>query len=179
MLRPHQTADEIEGSDYIKVRTRKKIDFHFVNIDLELESDESLETLIEELGDGVFTLDRLDERSIGLELSIETRNGMDFYKSYDDTEDLVGGVDIHIEEFCKLIENLSSKSKEIWDKCHRKEFDIGFESGNTPKSFRTVIQSETVKRCAEIGASITITVYPHFNFDFIEKKDLKKKKLKK
>ena len=178
MLRPLELPDEIEGGNYVRIRVRKKIDFHLANIDLELESNESVEPLVKELNKEVMTLNRFDEKSIGLELNINTRNGLDFYKSYDDNEDWVGGVDVHLEEFCNLIENLSPTSRRIWNECFVKEFDLGFQSGNTRKTFKTRIQEKTVKRCAELGASIMITVYPHVGFDFVEKKELKKKKRK-
>jgi hypothetical protein len=179
MLRPLRRPDEIEGSTYIRVRVRKKVDFHLMNVDLEFESKESVQPLIKELGDKVYTLYCSDTEEMGnLELAIETRNGVDFYQSYNDVDDWVGGADAHIDEFCKLIKNLSPKSRKIWDKCHKKEFDIGFQCGNTIKTFRTSIKAETIHKCAEIGASMMVTTYPHQNFEYHEKEYLKKKKVK-
>ena len=180
MLNEHGFANE-NSEDYIKVRVRRKEDFHFINVDLSLESSESVQSLVVELGEKVFPLycSEIDEMA-NLELShlnyYET-NGIDFDDSYDDEKDLVGGVEIHINEFCNLIENLSRESKEVWNKCHRKEFDIGFQTGNTSKSFQTQIKSETIKRCAKLGATILITVYPHFNYEIRHKKELKKMSL--
>jgi hypothetical protein len=179
MLIPHGFPNETAGSDFVRVRVRKKIDFHFVNVDLEIESTESLQPLLQELGNEVFNLNRLDEKSATLELSVESRNGMDFYETYDDVKDDIGGVDIHIEEFCNLIEKLSPETRKIWNKCHRKEFDIGFQCGNTSKTFRTAISAKTVQKCAKLEATVTITVYPHHNFDFIKREDLKNLKKKK
>jgi hypothetical protein len=179
MLTGHGFANE-NSEDYIKVRVRRKEDFHFINVDLELESSESVQFLVNELSENTYALycSDIDEMA-NLELSVEKRNGVYFYDSYGDEKDLIGGVDIHISEFCNLLENLSEESRRIWDKCHRKEFDIGFQSGNTSKSFNTQIRAETIKRCAELGATIEITVYPHFNYEMRPKKDLKKKKLNK
>lgn len=182
MLTKHNFAGE-DSEDYEKVRIRRKEDFHFVNVDLELESSESVQPLVIELGEKVCALycSEIDEMA-NLELSslsyYET-GGVDLSDSYDDEKDLVGGVDTHINEFCNLIENLSRDSKHIWDKCHRKEFDIGFQSGNTPKRFQTQIQSKTIMRCAELGATILVTVYPHFNYEIRPKTELEKKRLKK
>ncbi len=177
MLRPLGRPDEIIGSTYVRIRVRKKVDVHLINVDLELESTESVKPLIDELGESVFSLYRSDSGEIGnLELHIETRNGVDFYKSYDDVEDWVGGTDAHIDEFCKLVENLSTKSRNIWDKCHKKEFDIGFQCGNTIKTFRTSIKAETILKCAGIGASIMVTTYPHQNFEYHEKEYLDQQK---
>ncbi len=179
MLRLHGFAVE-EDSDYVKVRVRKKVDFYFINLDLELESTESVQSLITELENEVFLgycgdFDELGMMELRAYKTIEGKD-VDLYTTFDDSEDEVGGADIFINEFCKLIENLSISSKRVWDKCHRKEFDLGFQCGNTPKTFKTIIQSSTIKRCAELGASIMFTVYPHHNYDFVSKKDLKKKK---
>ena len=178
MLTGHGFANE-DSENYVKLRVRRKEDFSFINVDLELESSESVQFLVNELSENTCALycSDIDEMA-NLELSIEERNGVYFYDSYDDEKDLVGGVEIHINEFCNLLENLSEESRRIWNKCHRKEFDIGFQCGNTPKSFNTRIRAETIKRCAELGATIEITVYPYFNYEYIRKQDLKKKRQK-
>jgi len=166
-----------KSGDYVKVRVRRKEDFHFINIDLELESSESVQPLVKELDEQTCALycSDIDEMA-NLELHIFERNGVDFYKSYDENNDLVGAVDVHINEFCNLVEKLSSESRRIWNNCYRKEFDIGFQVGNTQKTYKTQIQLETIKRCAELGATIMITAYPHCNYEMRHKKDLKKKK---
>jgi hypothetical protein len=175
MLRGFGHGSE-DDENYIKIRVRQKEDFHLANVDLELASSESIQPLIIELGDNAYALypggEVGDGKSAGLEIG-DYPPGEDWiYKSYDDKENLIGGVDVLISAFCDLIENLSADSRQIWDKCHRKEFDIGFESGNTIKSFHTQIRAETIKRCAELGASIMITVYPHLNYEYRKKDKL-------
>lgn len=177
MLTKHGFGNE-DSENYVKVRIRRKEDFHFINVDLELESSESVQPLVIELGEKVFPLycSEINEMA-NLEISqlnYYEANGIDFHDSYNDEKDLVGGVDVHINEFCSLIEYLSEDSKRIWSNCHRKEFDIGFQSGNTPKLFQTQIQSKTIRRCAELGATILITVYPRINYEMQRKKGLKK-----
>ena len=163
------------GDNYIKIRTQSKKDFHFINVDLELESSESVQSIVAELSETTFSLycSDIDEMA-NLELNIDKADDFDFYETYDDEKDLVGGIDAHITEFCNLIENLSLQSKRIWNGCHRKEFDIGFRAGNTAKSFHTKIKAETIKRCVEIGATIGITVYPHLNYEIRHKDNLPK-----
>ncbi len=174
MLSGHGQAHE-ESKDYVKIRVRRKIDFHFINVDLELEASENIQPLVHELSENTVSLycGDIDEMA-NLELSLHERSGVDFYDSYNDEKDLIGGVDIHISAFCDLIENLSVESRRIWDNCHRKEFDIGFQTGNTAKSFRTQIRPETIVRCAKLGASVEITVYPHFNYEIRRKEGLQK-----
>ena len=168
----HGSADE----NYVKVRVRRKEDSHLANVDLELASSESIQPLILELGDKICALypggEVGDGKSAGLEIGDYPLGEDWIYQSYDDKKDLIGGTDVLISAFCDLIENLSAESRRLLDKCHTKEFDIGFESGNTMKSFHTQIRAETLKRISELGATILITVYPHLNFDYKEKDKL-------
>ncbi|MDQ6786787.1 MAG: hypothetical protein M3033_08245 [Acidobacteriota bacterium] len=130
-----------------------KQDIVFANVDLEIESNEDLQSLIDCFNDGVDVLyhDRLD-------------NGNDFASLEFHLNVIEAGVygepDKTISAFCSLIENLPLESQITWNNCLEKRFDIGFESGNTEKRFNTKISSETIKRIAEIGVSIVITIYP-------------------
>jgi len=176
MLREHGFANE-DADGYVKVRTRRKEDFHFINVDLELASSENVQPLVKELGENIsaYYCSDIDEIA-NLALDLREIKGVDFYNTYNDENEIIGSVDIYISEFCNLLENLSEESRRIWKGCHRKEVDIGFQAGNTPKSFQTQIRTETIKRCGELGATILITVYPNFNFEYRRKEDLKKKK---
>lgn len=176
MLNKHGFANE-ESDDYVKVRTRRKEDFHFINVDLELASSESVQPLVTELGENIssYYCSNIDEIA-NLALDFREIKGVDFYDTYNDEKDLIGSVDIYINEFCNLLEELSEESRRIWNGCHRKEFDIGFQAGNTPKSFQTQIRTETIKRCGKLGATILITVYPNFNYEYRLKEELKEKK---
>lgn len=165
MLTGHGWANE-ESDEYIKVRVRRKEDFHFINVDLELESSEDLKPLIKELEKDdqamSMNLHLFEQGAPFTSVTFEIGN-YDISQSFDDEKDLIGGLDIHIAEFCRIIENLSNESRKIWDTCHRKEFDVGFQSGNTKKSFHTLVQAKTIKRCAKIRATIGITVYLQIN----------------
>ncbi len=148
-----------------KIRNRRKEDFHFVNIDLELKSLKDLQPLVAELGESVFVL--YNDKSPNLNeycASLEIRD-YDIYQSYDDKTEDIGGVDVLLAAFCDLLETLSPQSRSLWKKCKKREFDVGFGSGNTEKSFHTQIRTETLKRVSELGASILITVYPHLNYE--------------
>ncbi len=184
MLRPHGFPEEVKKDGYVKVRVKEKIDFYFINLDLELASIESVRPLLEELEleNKVLTTHPGGFEKLGMmELyGYKTVEGkeVDLYKTFDDAEDEVGWADVFINEFCEIVENLSSPSKEIWNKCHLKELDLGYQTGNTQKTFKTRIQPNTIKRCAELGASIMFTVYPHHNYDFITKEELEENKKK-
>ncbi len=141
-----------------KIRNRRKEDFHFINIDLELTSSDDLQPLADELGESVFVLHcdkmpNLNEFWASLEIG-----DYDIYQSYDDKNKDIGGVDVLLSAFCDLLENLSPQSQSLWKKCKKREFDVGFGCGNTEKSFHTQIRAETLKRVSALGASVLITV---------------------
>jgi hypothetical protein len=119
----------------------------FLNVDLEIESTENLQPIIDDFGDNVSVLYH-GENAKGF-------NFANFEISLGDRD-----ADGIISNFCLLIENLSLETKTIWEKCCSKKFDIGFESGDFPRSYQTEIRADTIERVAKIGASIGVTIYP-------------------
>ena len=96
----------------------------------------------------------------------ETRSTSgDHFLCFELSELIEGDANQTISTFCSLIENLSEKSKIIWDKSHSKKFDIGFQSGDSPKNYQTKIRGNTLNRIADLGANIVITIYPQDNPD--------------
>jgi hypothetical protein len=65
-----------------------------------------------------------------------------------------------IHALCALIEALSSRGKQLWDAAKRKEFDIGFETRlSSNRANRFSIDSATLRRVTELGASVAVTMY--------------------
>ena len=124
----------------------------FLNVDLELESKESLDRIAQEFGDRVHVLHNGPLQDIPYLLALEIYAGDDR-----DPESI-------IEAFCDLIEALSGKAKASWRKCTARRFDIGIESGTgVARRFGALCLSlspETLKRVAALSAEAVITVYP-------------------
>jgi hypothetical protein len=124
----------------------------FLNVDLELESNESLESIAETFGDRVHVLHNGPLQDIPHLLAVEIYAGDDH-----DPESI-------IEAFCDLIEALPAKAKTAWRKCTARRFDIGIESGTgVAKRFGALCLSlspETLRRVAALSADAVITVYP-------------------
>jgi hypothetical protein len=124
----------------------------FLNVDLELESKESLDLIAQEFGDRVHVLHNGPLQDIPYLLALEVYAGDD-----NDPESI-------IEAFCDLIEALPAKAKASWRKCTARRFDIGIESGvGVAKRFGALCLSlspETLKRVAALSAEAVITVYP-------------------
>jgi len=126
-------------------------DVHFANVDLELESSQDLQPLIDELGSEIriHYHDRLEDNSDFASVSLTNIESGTY-----------GEPDKTISAFCDLIEGLSSNSRNIWDQSSKREFDIGFESGNTAKTLELRLEKETLRRVVDAGATIEVTIYP-------------------
>ena len=124
----------------------------FLNVDLELESNESLDRIAQEFGDRVHVLHNGPLQDIPYLLALEVYAGDDH-----DPESI-------IEAFCDLIERLSPKAKTSWRKCTARRFDLGIESGTgVARRFSALCLSlspETLKRISALSAEVVITVYP-------------------
>jgi len=120
----------------------------FLNVDLEIESSEDLQPIIDDLGEDVSVLHHGDNGSSFNFVSFEV-------KPFGERD-----VDGIISSFCSFIENLSPDVRLIWDKSHSKKFDVGFQSGDFPRSYQTEIRADTIESVAKLGASIVVTIYP-------------------
>jgi len=124
----------------------------FLNVDLELESKESLDRIAQEFGEKVHVLHNGPLQDIPYLLAVEIYAGDDR-----DPESI-------IEAFCDLIEALPPKAMASWRKSTARRFDIGIESATgLAKRFGALCLSlspATLKRVSALSAEIVITVYP-------------------
>ena len=119
-------------------------DIAFLNVDLDVESDHSLDALVADLGEDVVVLHHGQARGLHV-ASFETAT--------DATAEAT------ILQFCLLLENLSEEARAVWEGCCTRTFDIGFDSGDSPSSLRSVLHPRTVKRVADLGAAVVVTIY--------------------
>lgn len=122
------------------------MEVHYLNTDLEIESKHDLAKIVGEFGEDVMVLHHGEIRG--------------YQHASFEVSGLSAGADEVINYFCSLVENLPKEVRLIWDECCSRILDVGYESGTSPFSFRSEIRASTVKRVAEIGASIVITIYP-------------------
>ena len=118
----------------------------YLNVDLLINSKESLTPIIESFGEDVVAL----------------YNGKwgEHYRANFEIGGSHAAANEDISYFCTVVDSLEGKAKELWDNAFSKEFDIGFESGCGKESYSTVINASIIKRAANIGAAINITIYP-------------------
>lgn len=116
----------------------------FLNIDLDIESEEDISPIIREWGEriSVHRNEFLGDRYFG---TFET---------------LRSGVSEIIKEYFDLVEGLSPSARAVWDAAEKRVFDFGYESGTQPGNFHSEISAECVARLAKIGGSVVVTIYP-------------------
>ena len=68
--------------------------------------------------------------------------------------------DPNISHFLDIIESLGEPLRRIWMCCSKREFDIGYDCGEKPWGFNQALSAELLRRIANAGASLRITLYP-------------------
>jgi|SRR5215813_5728513 len=124
------------------------MEIRYLNTDLELESKSDLAQIVGEFGEDVIVLHHGEVRGYQ-HASFEMAGSSSS-----------GGADEVINLFCGLVEALPEDVREIWDGCCSRVLDVGYESGAAPQNFRSEIRASTIRRVAQIGANIVITIYP-------------------
>ena len=64
-----------------------------------------------------------------------------------------------VAEFCDAIESFREDAGATWAGAHRKTFDVGFDRDGSAGCSRFELKAATVRRAAELGASLGITIY--------------------
>jgi hypothetical protein len=116
----------------------------FLNIDLDLESDEDISDLVTEIGTKLIVM--RDHTVSGVhhasfETTLPTENEI-------------------IAEYSSVILRLTETSKRLWERCSKRCFDFGYDCGDAPNDFRSIISAESVSKIKEMGAEMAITIYP-------------------
>ena len=116
----------------------------FLNIDLDIESNDNIELLVEELSKRLVVMHNNEINKVHY-ASFET--------SFSEENKI-------INEYVSIIKELSPEAKSLWNSCIKRVFNFGFDSGNKPNSYESRINEKSVKELAEFNGSIYITIYP-------------------
>jgi hypothetical protein len=119
-------------------------EIEFLNIDLDIESKVDISPIVDEFGDRV---------SVHRNEHYEGQYCVSFENGYMKENEI-------IEEYVSLVDGLSPRSKKIWDSCSKREFDFGYNSGETPNNFHSKISANSINSLAKVGGSVVITIYP-------------------
>lgn len=120
-------------------------DTTFLNIDLDIESIIDIAPIVKSFGEEVAVLrnDQID--------------GV-YYGSF---ETLLAEPNEIIAEYARLIDNLDSKARQVWDQCSVKRFDAGFQCGAKPYSYHSTLSNDSLSKISALGGELVITIYAH------------------
>ncbi len=115
----------------------------FLNIDLDISSEEDISELVIEIGKNTCVLNNSSEEGV-FEATFET-----------------GGQEPNqiINEFVSIINELSPKAKAQWEDCKSREFNIGYDGGESPNVFVSALSGSSIKGISEINGEVVITIY--------------------
>jgi hypothetical protein len=119
---------------------------YFLNVDLEIESALKLDLLAAEMDKRVIVLHSGPASKPRRHLLV-----LATYRQY-------RGPDATIHALCSAVERLSPASRRVWNAA-RREFDIGYELRPSERSSRFTLRTDTLKRVAELGASLAVSYY--------------------
>jgi hypothetical protein len=121
---------------------------HYLNTDLDLVAAEDLTALAAGLVSlGLYAL-HVDQHADGL-----------WYATFE-TDDSREEPEHNIVLLLAAIESLDDSLRGAWRACVVREFNIGYESGDGPWGFNQAVSVESLRRMADAGAGLRITLYP-------------------
>jgi hypothetical protein len=119
----------------------------YLNTDLDLVCDVDLAMLAAEM------------ESRGLVAVLRAGNDGLFYVTCEDNSDTEP--EPNIKRLLDAVESLSDSAGELWARCSKREFDVGYDCGDEPWAFNQALSNDVLRRMADCGASFRITLYPH------------------
>jgi hypothetical protein len=125
-----------------------KREIQYLNTDLELVAEQSLEALAAALeARGIFPLhiDQLD-------------NGR-WYATLE-TEEQFTQPEPNIAAILAVLESLDPHSREVCSACTSRELNIGYMCGDEPWAFNQQLTATTLGAIAALGISLRVTLYP-------------------
>ena len=121
---------------------------HYINTDLDLVSLEDLTTFAAALeANGFLTLH--NERH-GDGLCYATFEATDPYGSPEET----------LQAMLGIIEGFTQPERDVWHSARERTFNIGYDCGSEPWGFSNRLDSALLRRMADAGAALQITLYP-------------------
>jgi hypothetical protein len=132
----------------------------YITTDLEFESTENLDAIVQELGDSIVT--QLNQWVDGKYRVSLSGTGSEINFEPEQT----------ISEFCEAIEKLSESSQALWHRCIKRVADIAFESGSEPNHLTYHLPANLISRLERLKIGIAITIYPigTYNYENNDKK---------
>jgi hypothetical protein len=128
------------------MKSNKKKETGFLNVDLDVYSRSNLEALVAALAQKTFAL------HVG-------REG-NRYSAHFELTTLPKNADATIRGLAALISALPRSARRLWDGAKTREFNIGLQAASAGRPIELHIPPETIHEVASLGGQLAITVYP-------------------
>ena len=125
--------------------TEKSV-IQYLNTDLDLVCDTDPALLASEL------------ESRGLWVHVTPGDDGQWYLLCEDSNDTEP--ESNINKFLDAVDSLSEEGRAIWERCSKREFNVGYDCGDEPWSFNQGLSNETLRRMAACGSTFRLTLYP-------------------
>ena len=123
-------------------------EIHYLNSDLDLQSDDDLTELAAAL------------KSQGLfDLHVTKGDDGRWYACFEAGGD-ADEPEPNIKELVDALESLPQRLKTVWAKCRLREVNIGYACGERPWAFNQGLSNEILRRLAALGICLRVTIYP-------------------
>ena len=95
------------------------------------------------------------------DLAVNVHAGDDglFYVMCEDNNDTEP--EPNILRLLDAVDALTHASRELWNRCTKREFNVGYDCGDEPWSFNQGLSNHALRRMADCGSTFRITLYPH------------------
>lgn len=98
---------------------------------------------------------------VALDFAVNVHSGDDglFYVLCEDDND--SEPEPNILRLLDAIDALTDASRELWNRCTKREFNVGYDCGDEPWSFNQGLSNVALRRMADCGSTLRITLYPY------------------
>jgi hypothetical protein len=76
-----------------------------------------------------------------------------------ETDESFDEPETNIAEMLGAIEAATGAARSCRDSCTKREFDVGYESGQEPRHLRQGLSNALLRRVGNVGASLRVTLY--------------------
>lgn len=124
---------------------------HYLNTDLDLWSREDLRPLTRALlRAGMFSL------HVGMEERHEWRAPLEVNQDLRTPQATMSAM-------LNAIESLKPAARARWNRCRRRDLNIGYECGDSPHRIEHGVPRRMLERIATLGLSLRVTLYSHLS----------------
>jgi len=89
-----------------------------------------------------------------------TCNDDGFWHAMFETDEQHDGPESNIAAVLTVVESLAEPLRSVWSGCTLREFNVGYDCGDTPWAFNQGLSSQLLERMGAARASLRITLYP-------------------